>query len=169
MLLSALKKRGTFVCHYSSEKMKDLNKLNEPLRGFLNQLVTPVIRVRPLYVLTTPYKTVPVTVLKAPTVRLRHQAPKTSLFRVKHFLHQTKEDQALDQSWQKLVAVISVMSRVLIKPHYWPNYFPHCGEGVSHLHRGALILAVIKSTRLVANANPPEGISAFPVLPYHVN
>ena len=33
---------------------------------------------------------------------------------------------------------------------------------------GALIPAAIKSTRLVANANRPEGISAFPVSPiYH--
>ena len=31
----------------------------------------------------------------------------------------------------------------------------------------ALIPAAIKSTRLVANANRPEGISAFPVSPYH--
>ena len=35
---------------------------------------------------------------------------------------------------------------------------------------GALIPVAIKSTRLVANANRPEGISAFPVspiLPHH--
>ena len=32
---------------------------------------------------------------------------------------------------------------------------------------GALILAAIKSTRLVANANRPEGIFAFPVSPYY--
>ena len=31
----------------------------------------------------------------------------------------------------------------------------------------ALMPAAIKSTRLVANANRPEGISAFPVSPYH--
>ena len=33
--------------------------------------------------------------------------------------------------------------------------------------KGALSLAAIKSTRLVANPNRPEGISAFPVSPYH--
>ena len=32
---------------------------------------------------------------------------------------------------------------------------------------GALILAAIKSTRLVANANRPEGIFAFPVSSYY--
>ena len=32
---------------------------------------------------------------------------------------------------------------------------------------GALMLAAIKSTRLVANANRPEGIFTFPVSPYY--
>ena len=37
---------------------------------------------------------------------------------------------------------------------------------VSHTHGETMVLS-IKSTRLVANANRPEGISAFPVSPYH--
>ena len=43
------------------------------------------------------------------------------------------------------------------------------GDGQPSAQRanGALVLAAIKSTRLVANANRPEGNYAFPVSPYH--
>ena len=41
------------------------------------------------------------------------------------------------------------------------------GQPSAQRAKGTLILATIKSTRLVANANRPEGTSAFPVSPYH--
>ena len=52
-------------------------------------------------------------------------------------------------------------------------YFSHAllgresGQPPAQRANVALIPAAIKSTRLVANANRPEGISAFPVSPYH--
>ena len=52
--------------------------------------------------------------------------------------------------------------------HHLVRFFPRFvgGRMVSHTHGETMVLS-IKSTRLVANANRPEGISAFPVSPYH--
>ena len=56
--------------------------------------------------------------------------------------------------------------------HHLVDFFPRFGGGrmvMPSIQRanGALILAAIKSTRPVANANRPEGIFAFPVSPYY--
>ena len=60
--------------------------------------------------------------------------------------------------------------RSLNSEHYLVDFFPTLHEGMRSIQRanGALILAAIKSTRLVANANRPEGIFAFTVSPYHI-
>ena len=52
--------------------------------------------------------------------------------------------------------------------HHLVDFFPG-GMVMPSVQRanGALILAAIKSTRLVANANQPEGIFAFPVSSYY--
>ena len=52
------------------------------------------------------------------------------------------------------------------------RFFPHFvgeenGQPPAQRANVALIPAAIKPTRLVANINQPEGISAFPVSPYH--
>ena len=62
--------------------------------------------------------------------------------------------------------------RSLNSNHHLVDFFPRFVGGrmvMPSVQRanGALILAAIKSTRLVANANRPEGIFAFSVSPYY--
>ena len=65
--------------------------------------------------------------------------------------------------------------RSLNSNHHLVKFFPRFVGGrmvmpSAQRAKGALIPAAIKSTRLVANADRPEGISAFPVspiLPHH--
>jgi hypothetical protein len=50
----------------------------------------------------------------------------------------------------------------------FPRFFGgENGQPSAQRANDALITATIKSTRLVANTNRPEGNSAFPVSPYH--
>ena len=73
-----------------------------------------------------------------------------------------------------IVYIVSMyhVGRFLNSNHHLVDFFPRFVGGrmvMPSVQRanGALILAAIKSTRLVANANRPEGIFAFPVSPYY--
>ena len=71
-----------------------------------------------------------------------------------------------------IVNEINNIRRSLNSNHHLVD-FPHAllgresGQPPAQRANVALIPAAIKSTRLVANANRPSGISAFPVSPYH--